>query len=118
MAEERKTFSAEVCSVFSGDDLVLLIDLGLEDLYKKKRVRLDGVDTPSAINQGPDTEAGKVRTYVHDLLKRKKLKFTITANAANSWIGVLTVQCPAGPIVLNEVLIAQGYKFNREKGIK
>ena len=52
MAEERNTYDAEVREVFSGDDLVVLVDLGVESLWKRQRVRLAGGDTPNAISAG------------------------------------------------------------------
>ena len=110
---EQRTYAAEVRSVFSGDDLMLLIDLGVDDLYKRKRVRLYGVDTPNAVGQGHDTEAGKLRNQVLNLLRRRSLRLTVHKVEMSSWVGTVEVEAPEGNINLNELLIAKGYKFNR-----
>lgn len=113
MPGERTEFRAEVRDVFSGDDLILFIDLGINDLYMKKRFRLQGVDTPNAIGAGPDTEAGKLRSFVYDMLRRKELKITVVTRAANSLVGVVEIIQPSGNVILNDVLIEKGYRFNK-----
>jgi hypothetical protein len=116
MPVERTEFRAEVRDVFSGDDLILFIDLGIGDLYMRKRFRLHGVDTPNAIGAGPDTEAGRLRSFVYDTLKRKELKVTVISRAANSLVGIVEIESPNGNVILNDVLIDKGYRFNRDKG--
>lgn len=113
MAEERNTYDAEVREVFSGDDLVVLVDLGVESLWKRQRVRLAGVDTPNAISAGMETEAGKIRSYVRQLVRGKHVKITVTNRSSNSWVVILFVETPEGIINLNEDLIKQGYQFKR-----
>lgn len=117
MSEERTKYSAEVKDVFSGDDLVLYVALGVDDLYKRKRVRLHGVDTPNAVGQGPDTEAGKIRNFVMSLLQRRTLTLTVVSLMRTGWIGVVEVETPQGLLNLNEILIGMGFKFNRDKGM-
>ena len=116
MYEERTKFKAEVRDVFSGDDLVLLIDLGVDDLYKRKRVRLHGVDTPNAVKSRPDTEAGQVRSLVFEMLKRRKLVVTVVSSTHNSWVSIVEIVDGSTTTNLNDVLIAKGYKFNNDKG--
>lgn len=120
MTEKRNKFSAEVRDVFSGDDLSLMLDLGIDDLHKRQRVRLYGVDAPNAIGQGPDTEAGKVRSFVFDMLKRRELIVTVVRRSNSTHgnlVGIVEVITPDGVINLNDALIAKGYKFKREKGM-
>lgn len=107
-------YSCEVREVFSGDDLVVYIDLGVENLLKRQRVRLAGVDTPPAINASGDTEAGQIRKYVRDLTKGKKARLTVVTRNANSWVCQLFVLAPEGEFSINEVLIAKGYKFEKK----
>ncbi len=121
MDEIRKKFSAEIRDVYSGDDLMAMVELGVDDLYKKKRIRLYGVDTPNGVGCGPDTEAGKVRSWVLDMVKKRRVTLTVISQTNNSWICKVEVHCtsPTSNYVvdLNEALIAKGFKFNREKGI-
>jgi len=115
MTDEKHIFNAEVRDVFSGDDLVLMIDLGVDELHKRKRFRLHGVDTPNAVGMGPDTEAGKLRTYVYQLTKRQKLMVTVVSRDRNSWVGVIEVHTDTGVVNLNEDLISKGYAFKGQK---
>ncbi len=114
--EQRNRYAAEVRDVFSGDDLVLWVELGTEDLYMRKRIRLNGVQVPNAVGQGPTTEAGKIRAQVYDMLKKQKLFITITARAPHSWVAVVEIDTHNGIVNLNNWLISQGYEFNRNKG--
>lgn len=111
--EEAQTYDAEVREVFSGDDLVLMVDLRVEDLWKRQRVRLAGVDTPNAISAGADTEAGKVRSYVRSLVKGKRVQIAVKTRSANSWVVELYVDTPSGLLNVNEDLISKGFKFQR-----
>jgi len=111
----RREYLAKIVDVFSGDDLIVMVDLGAEDLYKRQRIRLHGVDTPNAIGAGPDTEAGKVRAYVRSLVRDKTLNIKIQSKGANSWVAVVEVQTPEGVTInLNEELVNQGYAFKRK----
>ncbi len=109
MREEPKTYIVEVHDVFSGDDLVVLVDLGVEDLWKRQRVRLAGVDTPNAVNAGPDTEAGKLRSYVRNLVRGRKAKLRVISRGANSWVVVLLVETPEGEFNLKRTSFAIWY---------
>jgi len=110
----RREYRAKIVDVFSGDDLIVMVDLGAEDLYKRQRIRLHGVDTPNAIGAGPDTEAGRVRTYVRNLVRDKNLTIHIQSRGANSWVAVVEVETPEGVTInLNEELVSQGYAFKR-----
>jgi hypothetical protein len=118
MAEPQKLlpsrlFTGEAKEVFSGDDLILLIDLGMDDLWKRKRVRLHGVDTPNAVNQGPETEAGKLRTYVRELVKNKRLHITPVSQNGNSMVAIIEIEREGERFNLNDDLIARGYKFTK-----
>lgn len=113
MAEDQCAYFAEVREVFSGDDLVVMVDLGVEGLWKKQRIRLAGVDTPNAIGAGTDTEAGKVRTYVRGLVRGQRVKLEIVNRVSSSWVVVLHVETPTGLLNLNEDLIQKGFKFKR-----
>lgn len=115
MQMETRKYEAEVKEVFSGDDLILMIDLGVDNLHKRARVRLHGVDTPSAIRAGADTEAGKVRAYVRNLIRDKRVTLTVVSRAENSWVGIIEYEVSGTLFNLNDDLMAQGFKFKREK---
>lgn len=116
MEQEHKEYPCEVREVFSGDDLVVFVDLGVEGLWKRQRVRLLGVDTPNAINASEDTEAGKIRATVRKMARGRRGMFTVHSKNLSSWVGTLVLESPTAPegvVNLNKVLIAQGYVFKR-----
>lgn len=112
--EDTVTYPCEVREVFSGDDLIVLVDLGFEGLYKRQRVRLHGVDTPNAVGAGNDTEAGRIRKEVRSLTRGRKAQLTIISRNSNSWVVALVVEADpevGGTINLNEYLREKGYIF-------
>lgn len=111
---EVKRLQGEVLQVFSGDDLIVLVDLQVEDLFKKQRVRLHGVDAPNAVRSGAETAAGQIRAYVKALCKGKKIELQVISRGASSWVVVAWVLGDGEPHNLNEDLIAQGYAYKRE----
>lgn len=108
-------YDCEVREVFSGDDLVVMVDLGVENLWKRQRVRLAGVDTPNAVNAREDTQAGEIRREVRALARNKKGQLTIVSRNSNSWVVQLTVTTPVGPVDVNKMLIDKGYEFKASK---
>jgi endonuclease YncB( thermonuclease family) len=113
MSDTQIAYVGEVREVFSGDDLVILVDLKVEDLWKRQRVRLHGVDTPNAVNAGAGTEAGKLRTYVRNLVKGRRVQVTIISKINNSWVAIVNVETPEGLHNLNDDLIGQGYRYQQ-----
>lgn len=114
--QKTEQFACEVRDVFSGDDLVVFIDLGVENLWKRQRIRLHGVDTPNAVNAAEDTEAGKVRKLVRQTARGRRGVFTLVSKNLNSWVGVLVVEsqsAESGVVDVNRMLIDQGYVFKR-----
>lgn len=112
---DHKTYAAEVRDVFSGDDLVLFIDLGAGDLWLRKRFRLHGVATPNAVGQNSATDAGRIRGMVYDLLKRRALRVTVMSQCAGYMTGVVEIDQAGTVLNLNQFLIEKGYQFNRNK---
>lgn len=111
--QQPSVFKAEVLEVMSGDDLILMVDLGVDDLYRKQRVRLKDVETPNAIGQSDATEAGKVRKQVQQLCNNQKVTISRVGQSSHAWVVILLVQASSGPINLNDLLIKQGYAFQR-----
>lgn len=108
-------YKAEVHEVFSGDDLIVMLDLGVDNLFKRVRFRLHGVDTPNAMGRGAGTDADKVRRYVQKLCLNKQVAVRPVQKTLNYWVGVLEVVNGDTPHNLNDDLIAQGFIFKREK---
>lgn len=106
-------YECEVKEVFSGDDLVALVNLEVENLWQKRRIRLSGVDTPNAIKAAPDSEAGKIRSEVRLMTRSKKATIQVVSRNQNSWVVVLLVETPSGPKNINEYLIERGYAYKR-----
>lgn len=117
-AETQTEFPCEVKEVFSGDDLIVFVDLGVEGLFKRQRVRLAGVDTPNAVNAAESTEAGEIRREVRMLARHKKGRLTIVRRNTTSWVVELVVETPAGPVNLNKMLIERGYEFKEKRNDK
>lgn len=111
-------YSAKILEVISGDDLQLFVDLGIDDLFKKVRVRLHGVDTPDAYHAKPDTAAGRVRDQVRELARKKDCVIDVHEQRRGGWIVTLHLQVPGdqSSLNLNEALIEQGFVFRNKKG--
>lgn len=107
------TYHAEVLEVHSGDDLVLLVSLGIDNLYKKVRVRLQGVDTPDAYKAGPDTKAGILRSRLVKMLKGKSciIQTHSQSSSKGGWVVSLHVDPSMRTETLNEILRQEGYVF-------
>lgn len=108
-------YTGEVVEVFSGDDLIVMVDLGVDDLFKRKRIRLHGVDTPNGVGQGKSTKAGEIRDYVRRLCRGKKVCVQVITEGVRNWVAVVEIPGPGEPYNLNDDLISKGFKFKREK---
>lgn len=115
-ADMHTVYPCEVREVFSGDDLIVLIDLGVEGLFKRQRIRLSGVDTPNAVKAREDTTAGAIRREVRMLTRGKKGQISIVSRNASSWVVHLKVETPTGVVDVNQWLIDQGYEYKVKQG--
>lgn len=111
---DRTEYQCEVKEVYSGDDLIVHLDLEIEGLWKRQRVRLHGVDTPNGVRATPDSEAGKVRAEIRAMTRNRKAVIRVISRGTTSWIVILVVETPAGPKDINDYLIEKGYRFNRQ----
>lgn len=115
MASEKQLprYKVRVEEVLSGDDLILLVDLGVDGLFKKVRARLHGVDTPDAYRKSPDSEAGKVRNAVRAAVSGKNCLAELHSDRKSGWIITLYVEEGSGSgFCLNDRLTSQGYVYN------
>jgi hypothetical protein len=115
MENGRKKYSARVEEVHSGDDFIVLVDLGIDGLYKRTRVRLHGVDAPNAYKAKPETEAGQVRDEVKRLVSGKCI-IEVVSEGKGGWIVIMYVQ--NGPEMdttsLNDYLAGRGYVYKSQ----
>ena len=112
----NRIYDVQVEDVYSGDDMVMLADLGVDGLYKRVRARLSGVDTPNAYRAKNDTEAGNVRDEVKKLIASGKCTAQVIAQRRGGWVVVLKVALADGTVVnINESLISRGYVYRGGK---
>ena len=108
-----RTFAAKVEEVHSGDDFILLIDLGVDGLYKRTRCRLYGVDAPNAYKAKADTEAGLVRDEVKRLVAAGRCLVELVSEGKGGWIVRMHIIDSSGhDFDLNSLLRDQGYVYN------
>lgn len=111
MVSTARVFEARVEEVHSGDDFILLVNLGVDGLFKKTRARLHGVDAPNAYRASPASEAGKVRDEIRKRVGSRCLVELIT-EGKGGWIVNMTVfDNDNQPICLNKVLQERGYVY-------
>lgn len=108
-----RTYYAKSVRVVSGDDLVLMVDLGVDGLYKRTRVRLRGVDVPTAFNAPADSLGSLVRNEVDSLVSNRNLAVDVYEQSRRGWIVVVRIPDNDGEEKnLNDYLIGQGYVFS------
>lgn len=109
-----KEYLARVVDVISGDDIIVMVDLGIDSLYKKVRVRLGGVDTPDAYRAGRESEAIAVRDTVRRMVVNRNCKILVHSQQKSSWkvtLHILEHKEPYQLLNLNQFLIEQGYVY-------
>ena len=105
--------------VISGDDLVLMVDLNIDDLFKRVRARLQGVDTPDAYHSKGDTIAGELRAEVRKLTKNKQCSIDVHSMGKGGWVVTLYIHTPeAESLNLNEMLKERGFVFELKETVK
>jgi hypothetical protein len=104
-------YLVEVEEVRSGDDLILLVNLGIDSLYKRIRARLYKVDTPDAYKAKPDTLAGQIREQVRQMTRSGQCRITIQQQNKTCWVVNLFVLKEDEKISINETLISMGFVY-------
>jgi hypothetical protein len=110
-------YAATVEQVTSGDDLVLLVDLGVDNLFKKTRARLHGVDTPDAYKAPRTTPAGQCRELVRGLTLNKRCTIEVHSQGRNGWIVTLFVHTGTGKLNVNDHLRTLGFVYQRLEAV-
>ncbi len=119
LTSHQRRFQCDVIEVHSGDDLICLVDLNIDGLYKKTRVRLAGVDTPDAYQQSIDTPAGQVRETVRKLTAGKPCQIDVHSQARGGWVVTLWIEETDNDKLtnLNETLVKEGFIFKGKKRV-
>lgn len=113
--QERRVYDAKIEEVHSGDDFILMVELGVDNLYKRVRTRLHGVDAPNAYKATPDTEAGIVRDEVRGMVAHGKCRIAVISEGKGGWVVRLYVSTGDGETCVNDVLREKGYVFTPQK---
>lgn len=111
MSEIYPTYRCRVEQVSSGDDIVVMAELLMDDLFKRVRCRLHGVDTPDAYREAATTKAGAVRDEVRQLIGNRPCSVQVVGQSRKGWKVILHIHADEGTVNLNEYLISQGYIF-------
>ena len=91
-----------------------MVDLGVDGLFKRTRIRLAGVDAPNAYKAGPETTAGKIRDEIKKLTSGK-CSLRLVAEGRGGWVAEVDVDTPTGVINLNSLLQDRGYVYSSSK---
>ncbi len=111
-----RAYSVKVEEVHSGDDLVGLVNLGIDGLFKRVRLRLHGVDTPNAYKVGAGTVAGSVRDEVRQLTTGV-CRLSVVSEGRGGWVVTLYAMQPDGTeININSHLRSAGYVYTAPCG--
>lgn len=115
MIDTGVRYKVIVEEVHSADDFVLLVDLGVAGLYKRTRARLHGVDAPNAYKVRADTDAGRLRDEVKNMVVGVPCEITIVSEGRGGWVVELYMHSSAtGETVhINGALRARGYVYER-----
>lgn len=111
-----KTYAAKVEEVHSGDDFILMVDLGVDGLFKRTRGRLHGVDAPNAYKARAETEAGAIRDEVKRLISAGKCMIELISEGKGGWIVRMFVTDPLNQVTdLNSLLRGRGYIYTPQQ---
>lgn len=113
---QPRIFNCSVEQVHSGDDIIAMVDLRHDGMFKKTRMRLKGVDTPDAYKAARDTPAGRIREQVRSILIGSPCRVEQHAEGkGGGWVVTLHVYDNGEWINLNERLIEMGYVYAKRE---
>lgn len=109
----RRRYRCDVIEVHSGDDLIVFVDLEIDGLYKRTRIRLAGCDTPDAYQKAVDTTAGKVREKVRRLTAGRPCQIDVHSQGRGGWkVTLWTATEDSDDLVnVNKILVDDGFIF-------
>lgn len=111
LEEGVRRFRGKVLEVHSGDDMIVMVDLNMDSLFKKVRVRLHEVDTPDAYRLSSDTQAGKIRDIVKQKVANQDVLIDLYSVRKGGWIATVWYLDKGEKANLNEFLKSLGYIF-------
>lgn len=114
MHQTIRRYDVQVMEVLSGDDMVLMVDLGVDGLFKKVRARLHKVDTPDAFRSSPESEAQAVRRDVLALISGKTCYVDVHSSKKSGWIVTLYTESAENgddTVCVNTYLTGMGYIY-------
>ena len=110
--KDGQTFDIRVEEVHSGDDIVMMVNLGIDNLFKRVRARLAGVDCPDAYRASPETDAGRIRDRVREITRGDCRVIVHQQGGRGGWlITLLFKDTTQAWVNLNELLISEGYVY-------
>lgn len=108
----NKRFAVAVEEVHSGDDMVVMVDLGIDKLFKRQRIRLAGVDTPNAYKAKGESEAGVIREEVRQLIDGCKCSIEVLQEGKGGWLVNLYIRNKEqNEMSVNEFLKGRGFIY-------
>jgi hypothetical protein len=109
---EARSYPCQVEEVHSGDDLIAMVDLGVDRLFKRVRLRLQGVDTPNAYRAKTETEAGILRDEVKKLTAGR-CRAELVSEGKGGWLVVLFAEEPGThfEVNVNDLLKGRGFVY-------
>lgn len=110
---ERRRYNCDVIEVHSGDDLIVFVDLEVDGLYKRVRIRLAGVDTPDAYLKSVETVAGQVREQIRRQTIGHACQIDVHSQGRGGWKVTLWAATEDSDdlVNVNASLIDQGFVF-------
>lgn len=118
-----REFTAKVERITSGDDWVAFVDLGVDNLWKRTRVRLQGVDAPRVQMGEEDGQAVALKEELKEMLLYRRVRLILHAENKGGWI--CEVHFPSAPdednpdiengyLNINGMLKRRGYVFEKQ----
>lgn len=104
--------------VVDGDTVDVLFDVGFS-MFRKERIRLNGIDTPESISKDPREKsmARDAKTFAAEWLRaQKNLKAKTTKD--DKYGRILADIYGDDGVCLNEMMVAKGYAWKYDGGTK
>jgi micrococcal nuclease len=108
----------KVEKVIDGDTVDVLFDVGFS-MFRKERVRLNGIDTPESITKDPKEKilGHDAKAFVVEWVQTQK---TLTAKTTkdDKYGRILGDIYGDDGVCLNEIMVAKGYAWKYDGGTK
>ena len=118
-SRDTRRYTAKMDEVKSGDDISMMVDLGVSSLYQLVRCRLYRIDTPDTFRSEDGSDAKRVQKWVYNFLKDRECTVFVHSMRKSSWIVTILVHVDGkGTVDLNKQLSEQGYSYLAPLGDK